>query len=157
MRNKREKNNQRKWEKREKKKREGIMRKCEKKLPSLLLQEWPTRTSSLWLPFLCRRRRMENLHSVSLILPRSPFGFSPCHSSFFIDDLTKKSHFPQVQFCTNLELVGLPSFYLNRPFGFSVYPRIFLPFFNSFGFFSLFFFFFFLKRITMLNLNQTRN
>ena len=54
--------------------------------------------------------------------------------------------------------VGRTTFFLPKPpfrvFGLSVYPRIFLPFFNSFGFFS---FFFFLKRITMLNLNQTRN
>ena len=50
---------------------------------------------------------------------------------FILLDISHVAHITQVHFCTNLESVGLPAFYLN----FSAHPRILIAFFSYFWLF----------------------
>ena len=141
MRNKREKKDQRKWEKERKKKREGIMRKCEKKLPSLLLQEWPTRTSSLWLPFLCRQRQRRTYARYHSFCQGALSGFHLATLLLFMIISPKISH-PSSPIL-HQPRVGRTTFFLPKPpfrvFGLS---KDFLAFFSILLGFSLFFYLF---------------
>ena len=123
----------------------------------------PTRDNPSRSPFVCLQRQQNNAKE-STILRHSIFSHSnSCSSalsgfhqtlSILLSSLImyKGSLFSlKVQFCQGLEPCGLPAFYLDRPFGFSAYPRIYACLFLirfaafSISFYILLFFQFFFQ------------